>query len=676
VCSSPSLEFRQRANRHTLLREGRLVTEEAIGVSPADLFVFAGAGASRSTPAGLPTFAEIRYAALSAVGLKAYIETSATGPDLRSIIDGVAPERFLQALLDAGADPERWLRNILAKGRPNAVHDALAQLATHGARIWTVNFDELIEATGANGVVPCVWPDPPDPAANLFKPHGTLSRKMIFAVEDVLKPLDAQWEEALRADVRGRTAVFIGYRGRDMDFQPLWADVLSEAASVVWFQRFEGPDGHEEQNRLLSLIAGVPGGRTPAFPEIQQRAGGKLNPSWDFVNWCQEQHLTTVSSASLAALDIPPAPIQWPILGGNVAGAKAKILEVLGEINRAKRQYAQLVVLGPSRRQATNSLARLTLNHGGWPVSGFLAVASATPAVGPLRNIGMYALRKRLNILVNRGKHREVVRLSESSDLDASSLVSRASSLRYLGSLDLAAETALTGLERAKDAAKPNAVVMAHARFQLGMALMWAGRIDEARACIPALREDAMLAANRWVGWTDFLDGALLVHEQQTESARELFKRAEIRFESEPLLDGVIACRISALAAARMLRLKRFEEEVEEVLRIQRRRGTYYTQGHRFPNDSLALERSEYARVHKGDLDEALRWLSSVEDSPYPLHRAIVHLGKAAIAHQLKQPLTEAERCLSLAREIDARMIAERSEAILRGEDPGELFFP
>jgi hypothetical protein len=68
----------------------------------------------------------------------------------------------------------------------------------------------------------------------LLEPHGTLSGQLIVTADQVLKGLEGSWEHQLRANVRGRTIVFVSYSGWDLDFQPLWNDVLQAAGRALW----------------------------------------------------------------------------------------------------------------------------------------------------------------------------------------------------------------------------------------------------------------------------------------------------------------------------------------------------------------------------------------------------------------------------------------------------------
>jgi hypothetical protein len=98
-------------------------------MGPQDLFVFAGAGASRSSPAGLPLFNWIRDELLLQLELPQFVEgTPVTDPTKVAVAAALAPEPFMSDLMAGGIDVERWLDETLCGGSPNAVHHALAAL--------------------------------------------------------------------------------------------------------------------------------------------------------------------------------------------------------------------------------------------------------------------------------------------------------------------------------------------------------------------------------------------------------------------------------------------------------------------------------------------------------------------------------------------------------------------
>jgi hypothetical protein len=206
-------------------------------VTPDDVFVFFGAGASLSAPSCLPLFYWLREEILTQLDLGAYVPTSpAADAGKVAVARSLTPEPFFRDLTHAGVDVEGWLGQVLGGGSPNAAHRGAAALAEAGAQVWTVNFDRLIEDALISPVVVSQWPDDPDPAARILKPHGSLGGPLIVRSEQVLAGLPSAWEAKLRADVAGRTVMFLGYSGRDLDLRPLWSDVLAAAERVIWFR--------------------------------------------------------------------------------------------------------------------------------------------------------------------------------------------------------------------------------------------------------------------------------------------------------------------------------------------------------------------------------------------------------------------------------------------------------
>lgn len=241
-------------------------------VTSERLFVFAGAGVSRSAPSGLPMFNPLRDELLQQIGLEDYLP-SPTGTTVdaaaaarHAVAQGLAPEPFMLALQQAGTGVEQWLNGSLGGGAPNAGHHVLARLARDGAHVWTVNFDRLVEKSLPSLPV-IAWPDEPS-GPGLLKPHGTLGGRLVFTAEDVLAPVSGAWHDRLSCDIAASdTVLFVGYRGRDLDLQPLWNGLVGERR-VLWFDM---PDAHEQDRKRVVLrradLAGTlefpPAGRLP-----------------------------------------------------------------------------------------------------------------------------------------------------------------------------------------------------------------------------------------------------------------------------------------------------------------------------------------------------------------------------------------------------------------------------
>jgi hypothetical protein len=128
------------------------------------------------------------------------------------------------------------------------------------------------------------------------------------------------------------------------------------------------------------------------------------------------------------------------------------------------------------------------------------------------------------------------------------------------------------------------------------MALLWAGRRTELRACLDRfLRPYAPLAANRWVAWAGFVAGGLAVHEGEAGEALKSYHDAEMRFRAEALLDGVVSVKTARLAAHRLRGDSgAYTSELEEVITLSRsgdRGQRYYTRRNAFT--ALQADRGE-----------------------------------------------------------------------------------
>ncbi|MFC1401818.1 MULTISPECIES: SIR2 family protein [Streptacidiphilus] len=648
-----------------------------MAVRAADLLLFVGAGASRSMPAGLPMFDAIRETLLEKIGLKEDPHTAE-----------LVPEPFMLELSRSQVEVVPWVREMLGgAAEPNAAHQALAQLAARGAALWTVNFDTLIEQASSGTLTACAWPASPATVAAtgavILKPHGSLGGELIVTAEQVLRGLDPAWEERLRADVTGRTVVFLGYRGRDLDFQPIWDDVLATARRVLWFDR---ADPKEDRRKRQLLRRADDEGRLELRPQVPPPPGAPadgLNPSWDFVHWCRSEGLANPDQALVLRLfEKPPAPAV-PELIGKADRAKPAVQGMLGDIRGARKSYRAMLCTR-DLRYAARSLVVLRLNHGGRSVAFALRAARLIPPVGRLRQARQAAEWKRLTALSKTGHYRAVLRGTARLPDDAPStpLILRSASLRSADSLDEAAMVAALAVHRARYS-EQHPIRLAHAAFQRSLALVWAQCLDDARICLEdELAPYGALAASRWVAWTDFVRGCLAVRDGQPSAALDAFGRSERRFEAEKLVDGVTSVLTARLAALRALgRGDDFRSTVAELATIERassRDQLRYARNHRFTQEAVILERAEFARVHEQDQDAAARLYQEVSASPYPLHSAQANLGLGMLEAELGREPGHAWTALITASRIGARLHASRAQALLLAppaERPEEFFF-
>lgn len=649
-------------------------------VSADQLVVFAGAGVSLSMPANLPVFNELRNEVLNQLHLEQYMWRDGKS-DSEKVAGDLAPELFMLGLSEADIDVEKWLAEVLTRARPNAAHQTLARLATAGSRVWTVNFDTLIEEASGNTLRTVAWrPATPLPEARLpelLKPHGSVGGPLIVTARQVIEKLDDEWEERLRSDVRGRTVLFVGYRGRDLDFQPIWDEVLTDAAEVIWFDVWADGQMNEaafkrgllaEVNARGKLKLASPAPLPPGAP-----ADAKHNPSWDFIAWCQGRHLVDVDPTLILRLfDRPPEEKRrYPPLAGDTAGARPAVQGMLGDYKGARASYWRATVTGPGyHRKAAQGLAMSYVNTGGNGMAALLYAAMLLPPYGRAGRAKELALRMRLTAWSRTARHKAVLHATRRLPGSAVSvyLILRSEALRVTGSLDEAAAAAAAARRKARE--EKHEVRLAHAAFQEGLALLWAHRLDELRTHLDDyLLEYARLAGNRWMAWADFVEAGWEVHSGHGEKAEKKYEVAEMRFKAEGLLDGVVSVSTARLAAYRLVddpaAYTATLERVAELSRHGRKGEAYYTRRNDFTAESILNDHAEFTRCSLRDLGAAQRMYAETAASRYPLQRALGHLGLALIQAERGEFPSHATPALRETEEIGCRLVAARARELL-----------
>jgi hypothetical protein len=193
------------------------------------------------------------------------------------------------------------------------------------------------------------------------------------------------------------------------------------------------------------------------------------------------------------------------------------------------------------------------------------------------------------------------------------------------------------------------------------------------------LRPFASLAANRWVAWSHFIEGGLAVRAGDAGGALRAYALCEALFAAEALMDGIVSVRVARLAAQR---LEGDDDAfVSDVERLGHRADDgrdwrWYAERSDITALLLAIERGEFARIHRDDpgtAREHFRWAAQCR---YPLFAALGSLG-LALTDSSNTAEANARQAMETASAIGARLVQVRAEALLDGSDDGrrELFF-
>lgn len=632
-----------------------------------DLMIFLGAGASASMPTGLPTFDAMRASVLGQLRLQDYVwERNTKHPDKVEVAEQLMPESFMLALSQADVAVEDWVTAVLNRGQPNAAHRAVAQLAGAGARVWTVNFDDNIERSAGGTMRAVAWPDEPSADANadgpvVLKPHGTLGTPLILTSADVLIGLPPAWEERLRADVAGRVIVFLGYRGADLDFRPVWPTLLEHAERVVWFDMpadtAEGGAAQQSKRQLLQRLWEQD--RLEFPPPSRRDSEGRSNPSYDFVAWCQGHGLVQDLDPALVEQLFDERPrIDFPLLEGDLLGARAVVQGLLGVTRAQQWSLLKHVVTLPDRKRYARQLANVTANHAGVLVGAGLVVLGRVPGtrMTPIRN---EALAKRAALLSKVGRHPQVLAAVERMPHpDATALTIQCEALRFVGTMTRSAEVGRRAVAAAQ--AERNAVHLAHAAYQLANTYLWAEETDEAARTHAELHDWARVAASRWIAWSDWIEACLAIRTGRIEAADEALGRARDRFTAEGLTDGRVSVDTVRLTWKRVAGdLTGFQETARDLHDLIRRgsgRGRFYARGHAFSLEAVEFELAEFERCHADAPQEAQRRYQLLTHSQYPLHQGLGQLGLGLLDAGTSQGKAALQRADEIGQHIGCRL--------------------
>jgi hypothetical protein len=282
--------------------------------------IVVGAGISVPAPTGAPDFRALRDRFLS-------LADPSLDPN-QFKLDQLSPEQVFESLDDQREESRAAVRRELwwlcEPNEPNANHYAVAAIATAGARVWTPNFDTMIERAAGRMFKTLEVLTPPDVPGrglhypHLLKVHGSFpfpgdpprepvshDYRLLFEVSDVWL-MNAEWTDRLKHDIGGRDVCLFGYRGADPDLTPALLEAFELAASVKWWE-FAGTDNFDRLGKMLAPIAGaqvIPGDPSAALQTLAQSATPHRVPGPTGIRATRpvgepEPHLTHLARAQL-----------------------------------------------------------------------------------------------------------------------------------------------------------------------------------------------------------------------------------------------------------------------------------------------------------------------------------------------------------------------------------------
>jgi tetratricopeptide (TPR) repeat protein len=243
-----------------------------------DVTIIVGAGISKERPSCAPDFRKIR---------DTFLSIALPGSEAGEIdTDLLSPEQVFDSLDDSRAQTHEEIRRELwwqcETKSPNRNHAALASMLESGARVWTPNFDTMIERAGATlGIeINAITPDGGDDCDReqrghpLYKPHGSFpwpgqpprepqshQYDLLFQASRVWQ-FSSDWQRRLVEDLRDRHVFLFGYRGADPDLTPAILEGLRSSRTATWWE-FPEDENFDRLRRIfdprvIQLQAGNP----------------------------------------------------------------------------------------------------------------------------------------------------------------------------------------------------------------------------------------------------------------------------------------------------------------------------------------------------------------------------------------------------------------------------------
>jgi hypothetical protein len=213
------------------------------------LVIFAGAGVSAAS--GLPLFDALRTELFADVLAWPWM-TKRTRLQLESSLAQLAPE-FAVSLLDKqGESPREYICERLSGALPAYEHRLLALAIARGARVYTSNFDQLIEEASNHEIQVAVRRRVDDPVGpgRLLKLHGSCPG-IIVSAEEVLLSIQGPSADAFLDDCKKNAVELLvwGYKGADPDLAPLVRTGATKASKCTWIA-FSDEDQREIESQI------------------------------------------------------------------------------------------------------------------------------------------------------------------------------------------------------------------------------------------------------------------------------------------------------------------------------------------------------------------------------------------------------------------------------------------
>ena len=521
-------------------------------MTEADIFVFAGAGASAPLPSNLPVFAPIRRA----IGVSLKLNSDLP---LEDILASFAPETILEFLSRAGAKTDRMMQGLFSGREPNGVHDAIAQLIKFGSIAWTPNVDELIESADSS----IAWNEvryirgskaPPLIGHRLVKPHGSISKpeSFRFFASQVNRKLDGELNELLARHATNKDVMIIGYAGLDPDLAGGLRMAIELANSAVWW---DFPDRAAEIS-----------GRYRSFVPMKLEVRASMNPALAFVEEIElrsrKVHVQEELRDQLETVCGPPAVDLHEFKLDTYHYAAGKILEVSGSQNFRSR-YLTGAFAGPLRQRFLSGgcfiAADLYDERRRVVRAGIAGVAAASETMRKISSgrcsfavaeVGNLRLLEREGNLDS--SLRSARQLAEVRSDDPRFLLDAAAIERKSGSPLLAetyAHRAFETIERLGD----NGVIACRAQFEIAEIGRITGNNGMAREVATRLLETGgIFGGPRWTRWAQYEIASLELLEGHSHSAALSFHEGADWFKKR---STPVAMVIHMLAESGALRI-------------------------------------------------------------------------------------------------------------------------